>query len=98
MHSLLVTRIGNRKAVLLHGGPLWSEPVLVAHYALLPGAPPDTDFRAQVRHWRIEGKKVVLDTLDGDFTGDLFTIEEPIPKPRGRGPWVWRDGEWVKGR
>lgn len=96
MHNLLVTRIGDKKAVFLHGGPLFTEPVTMERYAILPGAPPEKDFRVMVRHWRIEGKKVLLDTLEGDFVGELMIIEEPIPKPRGRGPWVWRDGEWQK--
>lgn len=98
MHNLLVTRIGDKKAVLLYADQLWSEPVMVAQYAILEGPPPETDFRASVRHWRIEGEKVTLDTIEGDYVGDLFVVQEPVPKPRGRGPWVYRDGKWLKGR
>lgn len=96
MHNLLVINLQGRKAVLLHAGPLFSEPVMLARYAILKGTPPERDFRAAVRHWRIEGENVLLDTLEGDYVGTLLTVEEPISKPRGRGPWVWRDGEWAK--
>lgn len=92
MKTLLLMNVDGKRAVMLCTRDLFSEPVHFTQYAILPGEAPEVSRRVPVCNWSIDGSAVKIECLDGNYEGELLTVEEPIQRPRGMK--VWRDGEW----
>jgi hypothetical protein len=100
-------RIIDRALYVAISGPSWDKPETVTNYY-----PVIRRLSAwQIEAWQVydgqwvrimSGGKViandgtVFEMVDGGETKPAFTETEPIAKPKGRKPWVWENGGWVK--